>query len=942
MYQTNEERVATGQEHTSKIMAAIDCSNPEIKTILSSGVNVVEIGHPIEVYLSNIARDEKEDHEADGDVVHAHVRGNRSRVETNIEVQDRGNDGYIVHFDPPEPDNYTLEVLLHDCHIEGSPFRIKVVEKDALLSDHLYTSDSEVYSCVTVGDTVNLIIPTDGPREDVNVSVESTLGECNLSLNTEIDGFISVKFTPTTAGEFLVYAAVEHVDISGSPFKVTATDSNAVKCFIPEEDMHIFNKTLRLGRGAAKFCIFTKDAGEGSLHVVSWGPGKAEVKLLKNKEGSETCEVTPSVAGKYYLDILWNEEHIHGSPFQLQFRRRRTRIISDGLHLDAEKYRVGVPYRFKLNCQDAGDGELKITCTPASAANVTLSPTSKPNSYLCEVVPQVEGQHQILVRYGSKHILGSPFSVHFNPAGDASQCFMVGSSGEHEIGGKVSFQISTEGAGEGTLTAHIENVATRESMPVATSETTLNHYKVEFNPGQEMECLLTVMYDNKHIQGSPFQLMFSEPSKCIAEGEGLISAQAGTWNKFRVNAERAGPGDLSVSISGASGEKIQPTVAKVAASQFEVSYLPTTPGNYTILVQWGKNDILGSPFSVRCYSTTFALQNKPRTDVFVGDPLELTVQALDGTPEEGELTVSAVHSQGENVPGRMRKADDQKYICILDLREPGRYTVSIRWNGVLIQGTPFRLKLVSPPRPENVTAYGPGLEDGCVGQAGKFAVDTADGGTGLLAVRVHGPKEAFKIKTSRHPEHDRTLMVQYDPTNAGQYRIDILWSGEHIPGSPFVVNMIDVPGLGKEEEKERERVGNGKDEETEEDDKGERKVGETEENDGEKGEEEGERKEGGREEGEEDDKGERKVGETEENDGEKREEEGERIEGDREEGDEDDKGEMKVGETEENQGEEGERKEGEREEEEGEEGQMENGEEKEAKATKEATSENQQ
>jgi len=825
-------------------MDALDSCNPEIKTVLSSDLNLVEIGHPIEVLLSNI----EEGYEVDGAVIHAHVRGNRSRVETNVEVQDRGNGSYTVHFDPPAPDNYVLEVLHRDSHIEGSPFRIKVVEKDVLLSDHLYTSDSKMYSCVTVGETVNLIIPVDGPREDVNVSVESTLGECNPSLNTEVEGFISVKFTPTTAGEFLVYATIEHVDISGSPFKVTAVDSDAVKCFIPEEDMHVFNKTLRLGRGAAKFRIFTKDAGEGSLHVVSWGPGKAEVKLHKSKEGSETCEVTPSVSGKYYLDILWNEEHIHGSPFQLQFKRRRTRIVSDGLHLEAEKYRVGMPHRFKLNCEDVGDGKLKITCIPPSAATVTLSSTSKPNSYLCEIVPQEDGDHQILVCYGGKHILGSPFSVHFNPAGDASKCFMVGSSGEHEIGGKVSFQISTEGAGEGTLTAHVENVATHKTMPVTTTETSLNHYKVEFNPGQEMECLLTVMYDNKHIQGSPFQLMFSEPSKCIAEGEGLISAQVGTWNKFRVNAEKAGPGDLSVKIRGANEESIQSTVAKVGASQFEVSYLPTTPGNYTIVVQWGQNNILGSPFSVRCYSTTFALQNKPKTDVFVGDPLELLVQALDGTPEEGELTVTAVHSQGENVPGRVRKADDRKYICTLDLKEPGRYTVSIRWNGVLIQGTPFRLKLVTPPRPENVTAYGPGLQDGCVGQAGKFAVDTAEGGTGMLAVRVHGPKEAFKIKTSRHPDNDRTLMVQYNPTNAGQYKIDILWSGEHIQGSPFIVNMIDVGGLEKkEEERERGGVENGKNGEREEDDKGERKMGEMEENggEGEEGEVEGETENGG-------------------------------------------------------------------------------------------------
>jgi len=58
---------------------------PEIKTVLSSNLNLVEIGHPIDVLLSNI----EEGYEVDGAVIHAHIRGNRSRVETNVEVQDR-------------------------------------------------------------------------------------------------------------------------------------------------------------------------------------------------------------------------------------------------------------------------------------------------------------------------------------------------------------------------------------------------------------------------------------------------------------------------------------------------------------------------------------------------------------------------------------------------------------------------------------------------------------------------------------------------------------------------------------------------------------------------------------------------------------------------------------------------------------------------------------
>ena len=94
-----------------------------------------------------------------------------------------------------------------------------------------------------------------------------------------------------------------------------------------------------------------------------------------------------------------------------------------------------------------------------------------------------------------------------------------------------------------------------------------------------------------------------------------------------------------------------------------------------------------------------------------------------------------------------------------------------------------------PPKPQNVRAHGPGLDDGYIGQEGNFMVETGEGGAGTLAVRVHGPKGAFKINMRRHPENDRTILVRYDPNHPGAYTVDITWSEIHVPGSPFTVNI---------------------------------------------------------------------------------------------------------------------------------------------------------
>ena len=112
-------------------------------------------------------------------------------------------------------------------------------------------------------------------------------------------------------------------------------------------------------------------------------------------------------------------------------------------------------------------------------------------------------------------------------------------------------------------------------------------------------------------------------------------------------------------------------------------------------------------------------------------------------------------------------------------------------DGKHIPGSPFKVRVILPPKPENVKAHGPGLQDGKVGTDGHFKVETDNAGTGTLAVRVHGPKGAFKINMQKDPQNDRTIIVRYNPVHAGQYTVQITWSNTHIPGSPFTINIAE-------------------------------------------------------------------------------------------------------------------------------------------------------
>ena len=260
---------------------------------------------------------------------------------------------------------------------------------------------------------------------------------------------------------------------------------------------------------------------------------------------------TPSIAGKYHIDILWNDDHIFGSPYLLNFKTKSKNKVITGLNLQDESFRIDIPHRFKLHCGEVGEGILEINTKPPSAAEVRLIPlTTAKNSYQCEIIPKEVGNHEVLVQYNGKHVFGSPFTCQFEQRGDASQCRLVESTitdqdtdQEH-----VNFVISTEGAGRGKLTSSVKQTSTETQTPVPVTPLPDNdkHYKVEFNPKEEEEYLLTIKYDNQHIPGSPFRLMFggdaADAGQCTAEGDGVEACIVDKEAKFIVNTPQAQPG----------------------------------------------------------------------------------------------------------------------------------------------------------------------------------------------------------------------------------------------------------------------------------------------------------------------------------------------------------------------------------------------------------------
>ena len=48
------------------------------------------------------------------------------------------------------------------------------------------------------------------------------------------------------------------------------------------------------------------------------------------------------------------------------------------------------------------------------------------------------------------------------------------------------------------------------------------------------------------------------------------------------------------------------------------------------------------------------------------------------------------------------------------------------------------------------------------------------------------------MEMQRDSQRDRTIQCRYDPTEVGLYIVSVCWSGQHVPGSPFHINICDT------------------------------------------------------------------------------------------------------------------------------------------------------
>ena len=116
-----------------------------------------------------------------------------------------------------------------------------------------------------------------------------------------------------------------------------------------------------------------------------------------------------------------------------------------------------------------------------------------------------------------------------------------------------------------------------------------------------------------------------------------------------------------------------------------------------------------------------------------------------------------------------------------------------------VLGSPFKINVVSAPDASKCIVGGPALQSNAVHLSGshlEVTVDTSEAGTGKLDTIIEGPNK-FRPKVYTSEDINGLHSIKFQAINPGKYSIQLLWSGQLIPGSPYKVRVHPAPDASK-------------------------------------------------------------------------------------------------------------------------------------------------
>ncbi|XP_078597435.1 filamin-C-like isoform X42 [Branchiostoma floridae x Branchiostoma japonicum] len=749
--------------------------------------------------------------------------------EAKMTCKDNKDGSCTVEYFPTTPGDYDIHISYGEQPIRGSPFSVLIKDDIDVSKVKAYGPGLEKTGVRAQNMQVFTVDHTKTGSAPLDVKVTSQMG---ATVNTEVtdnhDGTHTVKYIPPSEGACKVDVKYDNQSIPQSPFNVRVEppyDASKVKATGPG---------LQQGVPASfpiSFTIDCRDAGNADLEVILEDPdGRMKSpEIHDNGDGTYTITYTPEQSGNYTIEIKYGGEQVPRSPFRITVkptgdankcsvtvrisppgRVGQGQWIGDGMQ---PYIQIGEETCVTVNCKTAGKGKVNCTIQDANGEDVDVDVVENDDgTFDIFYTAQQQGEYTITIRFGGQHIQGSPYKVQADqevvkaapaqmqqsaPTPRAAQEEMM-MADEMEAGAPgrmrpVEFvvPIFIEVLSSGNLTAEVKQPSGRIAQPkfIDNRDGSLT---IKYTPTEAGLHELGIKYNGEHIPGSPIQFHVDEirPGQVSAFGSGLSHGVAGQQSNFTIVTKDAGAGGLALAVEGPSKAEI--TCRDNKDGTCSVSYLPTQPGEYNIIVKFADRHIPGSPFKAKIVGD----QRKPQ-QVAVGAANEVSLKIAE---QDLSLLQASIRSpSGHEEPCLLKRLSNGHIGISFTPREVGEHLVSVKKNGRHVANSPFKI-LVGQQEigdARKVKVKGTGLRESATFDVAEFTVDTREAGYGGLGLSIEGPSKA---DINCRDNEDGTCTVTYRPTEPGNYIINIKFADQHVPGSPFTVKVTGE-GAGKHTEK---------------------------------------------------------------------------------------------------------------------------------------------
>ncbi|KAG7281045.1 hypothetical protein CRUP_016677 [Coryphaenoides rupestris] len=664
--------------------------------------------------------------------------------ESKMSCKDNKDGSCSVEYVPFTPGDYDVNITYGGHPIPGSPFRVPV--RDPVDPSKVKCSGPGLGGGVRAHVPQNFTVDcTKAGQAPLDVKLYGPTGTAEpVGVKNNGDGTHTVHYTPGQDGPYTV--AVKYADQEVPHSKVRASgpglDTKGVSASIPVE-----------------FTIDARDAGEGLLTV----------QILDNRDGTYTVSYVPDSTGNYTITIKYGGDEIPYSPYRIQSLPTGDAskcLLTAGL----QRLQTSEDTVITVDAKAAGKG--KVTCKVLTPQGVELDMDVVENhdgTFDIYYTAPEPGKYVITIRFGGQNIPKSPFHASNEPVAPRDSVDPL----FRPLNLVVPFTPQ-----QGEITGEVRMPSGKTARPHITDNKD-GTITVKYQPAERGLHEMDIKYEGNHIPGSPMQFYVDAINSGIvtAYGPGLSYGMVNRAATFTVVTKNAGEGGLSLAVEGPSKAEI--TCKDNKDGTCTVSYLPTVPGDYSIIVKFDNKHIPGSPFTAKIAGDD-AITRTSQLNVGTAADVSLKIAETDLS----SLSASIRAPSGNEEPCLLKRLPNRHIGISFTPKEVGEHEVSVRKSGAHVANSPFKIMVGQSEIGEasRVKAFGKGLVE-----AHTFEMAELRGSS-------VGPS---KVDINCEDMEDGTCRVTYCPTEPGNYVVNIKFTEKHIPGSPF---SVKVTGEGRMKE----------------------------------------------------------------------------------------------------------------------------------------------